>query len=510
MENALSSLEIIHLGLMEYSTALEIQKKIVSQRVAGLVPDRLLLVEHPAVITIGRSGSEEDLIVPVDLLIQKNIAQHQCDRGGKTTFHNPGQLVAYPIIELVKKDLHWYVSTLLEVVAALLREYGLSPVFKKESPGIWIKDKKIASIGMATKKWVTYHGIALNVNNDLAGFNCIIPCGIPNQQFTSMEQELGAPLDLSRIKKQFVHHFKKLFFYQESYGQKHPSWLTVPCLATGSYRKMASFLEELDLSTVCQSAHCPNVGECFGKGTATFMILGRRCTRSCRFCAVDKGVPSPVDPLEPERVAEAVHKLGLRYAVITSVSRDDLSNGGADHFANTVLAIRRRCPATLIEILVPDFKGIQDAIETVCTANPDMFNHNIETVSRLYPEIRPQAIYDRSLNVLAMAASKGLAVKSGLMLGLGEMKGEVISTLKDLRRAGCAHLTLGQYLAPSKSHHAVSRYVPPDEFEEWRKIAKSIGFKEVAAGPLVRSSYRAEEFYTQSVQKKTPITETAH
>ena len=495
MESALARLEVIHLGLMEYSRALDIQKDMVSQRVAGLAPDRLILVEHPQVITIGRSGSVKDLTATANVLQQKNIAQYKCDRGGKTTFHNPGQLVAYPIIELLKKDLHWYVSTLLEVVATVLREFGLSPIFKKESPGVWIKDEKIASIGMATKKWITYHGIALNVNNDLSGFDCIIPCGMPDQKITSMEKELGTPLDLARIKNLFVHHFKKLFSYEKSYEVRHPSWLTIPCPDAERTREMATFLRELDLSTVCQSAHCPNIGECYSKGTATFMILGRNCTRSCRFCAVDKGAPLLIDPLEPERVATAVHKLGLRYAVITSVTRDDLSDGGANHFADTVSAIRRRCPVALIEILVPDFKGVPKAIETVCAANPDMFNHNIETVSRLYPAVRPEAIYDRSLTVLAMAASKGLPVKSGLMLGLGEMQAEITSTLKDLRKTGCAYLTLGQYLSPSKKHHPVSRYVSPDEFEEWRQIAKSIGFKEVAAGPLVRSSYRAEEFY---------------
>ncbi|VTR70463.1 Lipoate-protein ligase B/lipoate synthase [Desulfosarcina cetonica] len=495
MGEALSSLEIIRLGRKEYSAALATQKEMVAQRVAGITPDRLLLTEHPSVITMGRSGAENDLTVSRKTLHQQKISCQLSDRGGKTTFHNPGQLVAYPILKLTKKDVHWYVSTLLGVVTDLLRDHGLSPIIKQESPGVWVNDKKIASIGVAMKKWVTYHGIALNVNNDLAGFKCIIPCGMPGQQMTSMKQELGLTLDLSRIETRFVAHFKKRFDFEEVHERRHPRWLTVPSPDADRCREMKALLNGLNLSTVCQSAHCPNMGECYGKGTATFMILGNHCTRGCRFCAVDKGTPPPVDPLEPERVASAVAALGLHYAVVTSVTRDDLPDGGAKHFADTIRAIRRRCPHTRIEILVPDFMGIVLAVDTVLAAKPDMFNHNIETVPRLYPMVRPQANYKRSLGLLARAADQGLAVKSGIMLGLGELPEEIASTLKDLRKTGCEYLTMGQYLAPSKKHLPVSRYLSPDEFAQWHRMGKSYGFKEVASGPLVRSSYRAEEVF---------------
>jgi lipoic acid synthetase len=223
------------------------------------------------------------------------------------------------------------------------------------------------------------------------------------------------------------------------------------------------------------------------------MILGTRCTRRCRFCAVDKKAPGPVDPEEPVRVAEAVRLTGITHAVVTSVTRDDLPDGGAGHFAETIRQIRKKCRGVSVEVLTPDFGGSVPAVETVCRARPDVFNHNIETVPRLYGRIRPSAKYGRSLAVLSYAASKGLAAKSGLMLGLGETEREVGQTLSDLKCAGCSLLTLGQYLAPSEKHAPVARYVPPEEFRMWADVAKSMGFASVASGPLVRSSYRADE-----------------
>ena len=256
---------------------------------------------------------------------------------------------------------------------------------------------------------------------------------------------------------------------------------------------MEKRLQRLRLATVCQSAHCPNQGECFDRGTATFMILGTRCTRRCRFCAVDKGAPHAPDDGEPKRVARAVQQLGLTHAVVTSVTRDDLPDGGAGHFAGTIRQIRKQCPGVSVEVLVPDFNGAIPALDTVCAVRPDVFNHNIETVPRLYAEVRPGADYRRSLGVLSYAAGRGLMTKSGLMLGLGEIKNEIKKTLMDLKYAGCKLLTLGQYLAPSKDHVPVARYVPPEEFEMWAETARGMGFTSVTAGPLVRSSYRAAE-----------------
>jgi lipoic acid synthetase len=271
--------------------------------------------------------------------------------------------------------------------------------------------------------------------------------------------------------------------------------------------RMEEKLRGWNLGTVCQSAHCPNLGECFSRGTATFMILGTVCTRRCRFCAVDKGKPEPPDPGEPERVAQATKAMGLGYVVVTSVTRDDLPDGGADHFAKTIRCIREHCPEAKVEVLVPDFKGSEAAVRTVCGAAPDVFNHNVETVPRLYEKVRPQADYRRSLDVLANAAKSGIQTKSGLMLGLGETSREIWETLNDLRRADCAYLTLGQYLAPSAQHVPVQRYVPPEEFERWGETSRAMGFRHVASGPLVRSSYRAEELFEKDTTTDTQFLE---
>lgn len=276
-------------------------------------------------------------------------------------------------------------------------------------------------------------------------------------------------------------------------GSKHPPWLKARVSVSTQSREVHRLLGDLKLGTVCQSACCPNMGECFARGTATFMILGTFCTRNCRFCAVGNGTPDPPDPEEPLRLAKAVKHLNLRYVVVTSVTRDDLNDGGAGQFAKTIEAIRGKCPGTQVEILTPDFRGKLKPLKRVCRARPDMFNHNIETVPRLYDSVRSQAIFDRSLQVLAYAAEKGLKVKSGMMLGLGERPDEVASCLKSLLQTGCRYLTLGQYLAPSNTHVPVARYVQPHEFDQWAVKARAMGFDEVAAGPLIRSSYRAEE-----------------
>jgi lipoic acid synthetase len=487
------NIEIVDWGRLPYGPAFERQKTFVEERQKGIQPDRLVMVEHPPVVTIGRSGNQKDVCLPDEMLRQRGVELYYIDRGGRATYHGPGQMVAYPIIKIKNQDLHWYVRTLLETAASVLREYGLQPTFKKGNPGIWVDGKKIASIGIAVKKWITYHGVALNVNPDLSAFDWIVPCGHPDEIMTSMENELGQPVDLIEVKRHFIHKFCEYFGYPISPKQKHPKWLKLPSPATAAVEDLEHLLTDLRLATVCQSAHCPNIGECFNRGTATFMILGTRCTRNCRFCAVDSGFPEPLDPEEPVRVAKAAQHLGLKYVVITSVTRDDLEDGGAEQFVRTIEAIRRSCPDTKIEVLVPDFKGSLISLQNVCKARPDMFNHNIETVPRLYPLARPQARFERSLKVLKFAAGQGLKAKSGMMLGLGEQPEEIIETLLALRRIGCNYLTLGQYLSPSKDHVPVARYVQPEEFDMWAEKAKAMGFMEVAAGPMIRSSYKAEE-----------------
>jgi lipoyl synthase len=272
-----------------------------------------------------------------------------------------------------------------------------------------------------------------------------------------------------------------------------PKWLRAPAPVGANYHELKELIGRLRLHTVCESAACPNVGECWNQRTATFMILGNMCTRRCGFCAVSKGAPLPVDYDEPQRVAEAVAIMGLRFAVITSVNRDDRKDGGAELFALTIRAIRDRVPGCGVEVLIPDFQGNRDAVETVMEAAPDVLNHNTETVPRLYRQVRLGAKYERSLDVLAYAKqlSPGCPTKSGLMLGLGETAEEVLGVMRDLRAHHVDILTVGQYLRPSPKHLPIVRYLPPEEFAEFRRAGYEMGFAHVESGPLVRSSYHA-------------------
>ncbi|MFA6109832.1 MAG: lipoyl synthase [Candidatus Latescibacterota bacterium] len=274
--------------------------------------------------------------------------------------------------------------------------------------------------------------------------------------------------------------------------QRLPSWLKAKAPGSPNYLELKGLVSELRLHTVCESARCPNIGECWHHRTATFMILGDVCTRSCGFCAIKTGRPGRVDEEEPERVADAVSRLNLQHAVITSVNRDELPDGGARIFARTIEALHRRCPGTTVEVLIPDFKGDEDALRTVLQAGPEILNHNVETVPRLYPVMRPQARYERSLELLARAHARGPApTKSGIMLGAGETHDEISRTIRDLAGVRCSILTVGQYLSPSPQHVPVDRFVPPEEFTEWAGFARGLGFAHVESGPLVRSSYRA-------------------
>lgn len=283
---------------------------------------------------------------------------------------------------------------------------------------------------------------------------------------------------------------------------RKPRWLRRRLPSGPMYERTRSLIHTKALHTVCQEAKCPNQFECFSRQTATFLILGDRCTRNCRFCAVAHQPTAPPDSAEPVRVAETVEKMGLKYVVVTSVTRDDVPDGGAGHFARTIGEIRKRMPATLIEVLIPDFQGSTEALFKVIDARPDVLNHNIETVPRLYPVVRPGAGYSRSLELLKKAHDRDPAIptKSGLMLGLGETASEIRLVLQDLLNIGCRILTLGQYLQPSKNHLPVERFVPPEEFDDWKKTAHEMGFAEVASGPFVRSSYHARELFEDSIK----------
>jgi lipoic acid synthetase len=278
----------------------------------------------------------------------------------------------------------------------------------------------------------------------------------------------------------------------ENAALKKPAWLRVKPFSGKTFEGTRQSIAKYGLNTVCREANCPNRGECFNKGTATFLIMGPLCTRGCRFCDIGTGKPGPLNPQEPANVAAAAKEMGLKFVVVTSVTRDDLPDGGSAHFAQTVQEIRKALPQAGVEVLTPDFRGKTDQIDTVIQSRPDVFNHNVETVPRLYSKVRPSAIYPRSLELLKhVDESSGIVTKSGLMVGVGETEAELRTVFYDLARIGVSVLTIGQYLAPSASHLPVVRYVTPEEFDTFKKVAQQAGIPRVLSGPLVRSSYDA-------------------
>ncbi len=281
--------------------------------------------------------------------------------------------------------------------------------------------------------------------------------------------------------------------------QRRPAWLKVKLPGGDNFEGVNKLIQNERLHTVCRSARCPNLAECWNRRTATFMIMGDVCTRDCRFCAIKTGKPGMLDQDEPARVASAVKALNLRYAVVTSVTRDDLPDGGAHHFAATIQQIREQQPGCRVEVLIPDFKGSWPALKTVLDAGPDILNHNVETVPHLYPLVRPQADYQQSLQVLQRAAEYGVKAKSGIMLGLGETIDQVHQVMQDILAVNCRRLTIGQYLAPDKEHTPIDRFVTPREFEELKQYGLDSGFIHIESGPLVRSSYHADEQFIDSL-----------
>ena len=511
---------VYDLGTTSYADSYRLQEALCEARASEVIGDVLLLLQHPPVITIGRGGGEEDVLAPASTLQQLGVQVLPSDRGGRATYHGPGQLVVYPILRPSDGDYHGYAWRLEEVAIRVLGSYGIDAGRLDGHPGVWVGSSngsgrcaKVAAIGLAVRDGITRHGLALNVAPDMAHFDLLISCGNAGSGMTSMERELGWAPDMAEVAGRFRQTFEQVFAFRAIDGEpaklapfsmnetEHPPWLwqRIPPRAEDAVASMENLLDRFGLHTVCQEARCPNLAECFGQGTATLMILGDACSRGCRFCAVQTGKPTTVDPGEPERVAEAAARLGLKHLVVTSVTRDDLPDGGAGHFAATVRAVRRRSPEMVVEVLIPDFAGSKDALETVLVAGPNILNHNLETVSRLYPRVRPGADYRRSLGVLSWAKIRAprVVTKSGLMLGLGETVAEVFRSFYDLRQARCDLLTLGQYLQPTDCQLPVDRFVPPDEFAGYRARAESLGFRGVAAGPLVRSSHRAGALWNE-------------
>jgi lipoic acid synthetase len=493
---------LVRMGRVAYRRALRLMQCLADARRRDIVGDTLLLVEHLPVVTLGRAGGSEDLRVSPDYLRQLGIEVVQTERGGRVTYHGPGQLVAYPILKLPDDDLHGYLWRLEQVVLELLAGWGIAAARVERHPGVWIGRDKIAAIGVAVQDRVTTHGLALNVDPNRAHFDLIVPCGLADRGVTSMRAVLGRPVTLAAVEPRFIAAFSRVFGRRVEPRRTPGPWLVVPA-PPAETATVEDLVNDLGLHTVCQEAACPNIGECWAHGTATFMLLGDVCTRHCRFCNVAAGRPDPPDPLEPFRIAEAAARLRLHHVVVTSVTRDDLPDGGAGQFAATIRAIRDRLPGATVEVLVPDFGGSLSALEIVAAARPDVFNHNVETVERLSATVRAKAEYRRSLAVLAWARQRGLTTKSGLMVGLGETCGEVIETMRDLRRAGCDILTIGQYLQPTSRQLEVVDHVHPVLFVWYREVGEAMGFQVVAAAPLVRSSYHAEEVWTHSVSRLT-------
>ena len=531
----------LDLGLLDYQEAWALQLRLVEARKDGLLKnDVVLFLEHPAVFTLGRRGGLTNLKVSETFLAARGIPLVHVERGGDITYHGPGQLVVYPVVRLPGMGLGVvpFVEGLEEIMIRTAADWSIQAERNPRNRGVWVGPKKIGSIGIAVRRSVSFHGLALNVNTDLEPFTWVHPCGLQGVMITSMEELLGKAVPMEDVKAAVKMHMEEVFGISlessrleyilprsleslapastpprppfaeggRSEGrQPKPPWLKRRIPSGATYQEVRRLLKDGGLHTVCEEACCPNLGECFSRGTATFLILGDRCTRNCRFCAVGHGPLGPPDPNEPQRVAEAAKAMTLKYVVITSVTRDDLPDGGSGLFAQTILALREKAPGTLVEVLIPDFQGDGEALKKVMEARPDVLNHNVETVPRLYPTVRPGAVYERSLRLLKKAGEMDPSVvtKSGLMLGLGESEDEIRRTLQDLVEAGCTMLTLGQYLQPSRDHLPVERFIPPEEFERWKETALRMGFTEVASGPFVRSSYHARELY-QALRETAP------
>ena len=504
-------------------------------------------------VTLGRRGQRGHLLADVEALGAEVV---ETDRGGEVTYHGPGQLVGYPILTVAGKrgggmaDTAAYVRGLEQVLIDVLAGLGLDSGRVDRHPGVWVdpagpRPRKVAAIGVRLTRARSMHGFALNVDPDLGWFGRIVPCGVAGMAVTSLAAE-GLDVSMAevaervaerasaewaphgRIDRAGVAHrvtpgdlapFTRAAAEdgdgreagrlqvrlasagvtaddQIAFRSRKPEWMKVRLDTGPAFRRVRSTLRDLNLVTVCEEAGCPNISECWNDGTATFMILGDRCTRACGFCLVDTRRPGPPEAGEPARVAEAAARMGLEHVVVTMVARDDLDDGGAAAVAATVEAVRDRLPAARVETLISDLGGSEAALQTVFEARPDVLNHNIETVARLQRAVRPQASYARSLSVLARAADAGLTAKSSLIVGMGETDGEIVQTLADLRSAGADIVTVGQYLRPSPRHLPVARWWAPDDFARWKQAGEALGIAHVESSPLTRSSYHARQAAT--------------
>ena len=539
-------LNIRWLGKLPYSEAYDLQlglHRSVLQEDSK--DDYLLLLEHNNVITSGRSSKENNLLVSKAQLHELGIEYFETDRGGNITYHGDGQLIGYPIIRLSDpKKVIPFVRNLENVIIDSLRKFKIDSFTKEDDTGVWTAKGKIASIGIKVSKWTTYHGFSLNIFDSLDGYQLINPCGNQTEQITSIHQ-FNPDISFEEVANEISDNFTKIFDYANTDRQfsqftprqlkrtkefnidqmvkdgvfkinqnkipvtvrgvlpsepKRPEWMKVKANLGSDYVSLKNLLSEKKLNTVCEEASCPNIYECWSMGTATFMIMGDVCTRACGFCDVKTGRPGELDLGEPLRVAESVQAMNLTHAVITSVNRDDLEDGGSMFFADTIRAVKDKNSHCDVEVLVPDFKGLRSAIQNIIDASPEVFNHNLETVPRLQREIRTAASYGRSLSLLEYVKKQGFMgkTKTGLIVGMGETKEEVISVLKDLSKIEVDIVTIGQYLRPTAKHRPIDRYATIEEFEDYKIIGESYGIPHVESGPLVRSSYHAKDSFASA------------
>lgn len=535
-------LHIRWLGRVPYKEALAVQEAMYASK-SG---QQLLLLEHDHVFTYGPSS---DLVNNLKCQPEAVGADFvSVKRGGDITYHGPGQLVGYPIVTLPPKrgergpaDPVAYVWSVEQLIIDTLTDLGLRDVSRFDGyPGVWVgcssgTPRKICAIGVRVGRSRTMHGFALNVSTDLTYMReHIVPCGIPDYAVTSLEEE-GLSASMSQVVDVLSQHAVKLWgngnnirqdvawaqrvddmsLFTRGHGPgepvrlmsrlaragvteavelsaRKPDWIRPHVNHGAEVLSLKKTLRDLSLVTVCEEAGCPNLSECWSDGTATFMVLGERCTRACGFCLVDTQKPLAPDSDEPARVAEAVRRMGLSFVVLTMVARDDLSDHGMSHVADCINAIRDVSPEIQVETLISDAKG-SDALDIVLSARPDVLNHNIETVARLQRAVRPSAGYARSLSVLARSKTAGLTTKSGLIVGMGETDDEVCATLHDLAAVGVDIVTIGQYLRPTSHHLPVSRWVDPQVFEMYKSVGESYGIGHVESSPLTRSSYHAKD-----------------
>jgi lipoic acid synthetase len=539
----LRKLNVRWLGNLPYSEALILQKGL-KESVAGENNpyDYLLLLEHNNVITIGRTGDTNNLLLDSEELEKKGIEFFETDRGGDVTFHGKGQLIGYPIMRLQDpKKVIPFVRSLEQTIIKTLGSFDIEAFSKEDDTGVWTSEGKIASIGVKVSKWTTYHGFALNIFDKLEGFDFINPCGNQEEKIASVHtfnteisfddvvnkitetftaefgyEDVGIQMSQftpTQLKKQKKHEIDEMLdkgVFQKNNNlvpitikgllpnePERPEWMKVKANLGKDYRDLKNLISEKKLNTVCEEASCPNIYECWSMGTATFMIMGDTCTRACGFCDVNTGKPNDLDELEPLRVAESVLTMGLTHAVITSVNRDDLLDGGSQFFAQTINEVKRLNPSTSVEVLIPDFKGDKGAIDNIIEASPEVLNHNLETVPRLQREIRTAASYGRSLSLLQYAKESAFLgkTKTGLIVGMGEEFEEVIAVLEDLSQINVDIVTIGQYLRPTAKHRPIHRYVDKEEFIKYKSIGESFGIPHIESGPLVRSSYHAKDSF---------------